>query len=217
MEGRGKKKPTIKHKIVLLGDIAVGKTSIFQRFIEKDMSKDHNPTIGCWYNFINIEEKEYTKRIELWDTAGQERFHSLAALYYKNAQAALVVYDVTSKNSLTQAQRWIDELNEKANPNILIILAGNKIDLFEERVITEEQGKSFAEEYGLLFKEVSALKNTNIKELFDDIVERLPTKEMLEKAMDGMGGGTSGGQSLKTTEETDEDREGYLGSVWGSC
>mmetsp|Transcript_29954 Transcript_29954/g.26517 ORF Transcript_29954/g.26517 Transcript_29954/m.26517 type:complete len:208 (-) Transcript_29954:99-722(-) len=206
MEARMRKKPTIKHKIVLLGDIAVGKTSIFQRFIEKDMSKDHNPTIGCCYNFINIEEKEYTKRIELWDTAGQERFHSLAALYYKNAQAALVVYDVTSKNSLTQAQRWIDELNEKANPNILIVLAGNKIDLEDDRVISEEQGKSFAEQYGLLFKEVSALQNTNIKELFDEIVEKLPTKEALDKLNSGGGGEpTHGGTSLREVDETEDE------------
>ena len=206
MEGRLRKKPTIKHKIVLLGDIAVGKTSIFQRFIEKDMSKDHNPTIGCCYNFINIEEKDYTKRIELWDTAGQERFHSLAALYYKNAQAALVVYDVTSKNSLSQAQRWIDELNEKANPNILIILAGNKIDLYDDRVISEEQGKQFAEEYGLLFKEVSALKNTNIKELFNEIVEKLPTKEMLDKinTTGDVTTGPGGGIGLGETKETQE-------------
>ena len=212
MEARMRKKPTIKHKIVLLGDIAVGKTSIFQRFIERDMSKDHNPTIGCCYNFINIEEKEYTKRIELWDTAGQERFHSLAALYYKNAQAALVVYDVTSKNSLSQAQRWIDELNEKANPNILICLAGNKVDLADERVISEEQGKSFAEEYWLLFKEVSALQNTNIKELFDEIVEKLPTKEALDKLKtpDGPGEGGHGGKSLRNVEEVED--EGWAAS-----
>ena len=204
MEGRNRKKPVIKHKIVLLGDIAVGKTSIFQRFIDKDMSKDHNPTIGWCYNFVNIEEKEYTKRIELWDTAGQERFHSLAALYYKNAQAALVVYDVTSKNSLTQAQRWIDELNEKANPNILIILAGNKIDLVNERVITEEQGKNFAQEYGLIFKEVSAFQNQNIKELFEEIVQKLPTKEMLDKMNGGEGASeaTSGRKVLGECEET---------------
>ena len=204
MEGRARKKPVIKHKIVLLGDIAVGKTSIFQRFIDKDMSKDHNPTIGCWYNFVNIEEKEYTKRIELWDTAGQERFHSLAALYYKNAQAALVVYDVTNKNSLNQAQRWIDELNEKANPNILIILAGNKIDLPNDRVISEEQGKNFAQEYGLIFKEVSALQNQNIKELFEEIVQKLPTKEMLDKMNGGEGTSeaSSGRKVLSDCEET---------------
>ena len=208
MEGRPKKKPTIKHKIVLLGDIAVGKTSIFQRFIEKDMSKDHNPTIGCCYNFINIEEKDYTKRIELWDTAGQERFHSLAALYYKNAQAALVVYDVTNKNSLAQAQRWIDELNEKANPNILIILAGNKIDLYDDRVVSEDDGKKFSEEYGLLFKEVSALKNTNIKELFDEIVGKLPTKEMLDKLKSANSGGsnpTDGTTRLGQVQEQEDD------------
>ncbi|CAI2380546.1 unnamed protein product [Moneuplotes crassus] len=213
METRMRKKPTIKHKIVLLGDIAVGKTSIFQRFIEKDMSKDHNPTIGCCYNFINIEEKDYTKRIELWDTAGQERFHSLAALYYKNAQAALVVYDVTNKNSLTQAQRWIDELNEKANPNILIVLAGNKVDLEDERVITKEQGSSFAEQYGLMFKEVSAFKSINIKELFDQIVEKLPTKEALDKlrGIDGEGDPTNGTTNLRD-RKTEDEEEGCVGS-----
>ena len=128
-------------------------------------------------------------------------------MYYKNAQAALVVYDVTNKNSLTQAQRWIDELNEKANPNILIILAANKIDLYDERVIQEEQGKSFAEKYGLLFKEVSALKNTNIKELFDEIVDKLPTKEMLDKlkSVDGNGTGPHGGTKLGDVEQQTED------------
>ena len=208
MSSNLRKKPTIKHKIVLLGDIAVGKTSIFQRFIEKDMSKDHNPTIGCCYNFINIEEKDYTKRIELWDTAGQERFHSLAALYYKNAQAALVVYDVTNKNSLSQAQKWIDELNEKANPNILIILAGNKIDMVDDRTISEEQGKNFAEEYGLLFKEVSALKNTNIKELFNEIVDRLPTKEMLDNLKSSTGEGGPNGSTTRLGEASENQEEG---------
>lgn len=131
----------------------------------------------------------------------------MAALYYKNAQAALVVYDVTNKNSLSQAQRWIDELNEKANPNILIILAGNKVDLYDDRVITEEQGKSFAEQYGLIFKEVSALKNTNIKELFDEIVEKLPTKEALDKLTSADGGSsvTEGGKKLGEMEQSSEE------------
>jgi Ras-related protein Rab-5C len=125
-------------------------------------------------------------KFEIWDTAGQERFHSLAPMYYRyfspeelfsdvvrNAQAAVVVYDITKSASLTKAQSWIKELQRQASPGIIIALAGNKADLADEedggRQVSFEEGKEYAQETGALFFETSAKTGAGVQELFTEI------------------------------------------------
>ena len=175
-------KPLVKHKLVLLGDMNVGKSSIFQRFITGEFPESHEPTIGSCYNFKNVEFEEHIVRVELWDTAGQERFHSLAALYYKNAQAACVVYDVTSEKSFERAQKWIEELHEKGGADIVVALTANKIDA-EGHKVPREEAMTLAQEQGLLFMEVSAKENTNVDNLFRTIAQKLPQKSAKKDAM----------------------------------
>lgn len=113
-------------------------------------------------------------KLEIWDTAGQERYKSLAPMYYRNAHCAIVVYDMTEKDSLENAKSWIRELQRHADSNIIIFLVGNKLDLADSRVISTEEGKTYADTEGLLFLETSAKTPTNITELFDTIANRLP-------------------------------------------
>ncbi|KAG8908089.1 hypothetical protein FRB99_000533 [Tulasnella sp. 403] len=119
----------IQVKLVLLGEAAVGKSSIVLRFVSNEFQANKEPTIGAAFLTQKCRLEDRVLRYEIWDTAGQERFHSLAPMYYRNAQAAVVVYDVTKATSLEKAKSWVKELQRQANPNIVIALAGNKVDL----------------------------------------------------------------------------------------
>lgn len=119
----------VQVKLVLLGEAAVGKSSIVLRFVSNEYQANKEPTIGAAFLTQKCRLEDRVLRYEIWDTAGQERFHSLAPMYYRNAQAAVVVYDITKAASLDKAKSWVKELQRQANPNIVIALAGNKLDL----------------------------------------------------------------------------------------
>jgi len=117
-------------------------------------------------------------KFEIWDTAGQERYKSLAPMYYRNANCAVVVYDITQASSLDKAKQWVKELQRQANENIIIALAGNKLDLVtdqpDKRAITTADAEAYAREAGLLFFETSAKTAENVRELFTAIAKKLP-------------------------------------------
>ncbi|THV54111.1 hypothetical protein BGAL_0034g00320 [Botrytis galanthina] len=182
-------------KLVLLGESAVGKSSLVLRFVKsrydsnrgyrmnKDHTADHTTdresTIGAAFltQTISLDENT-TVKFEIWDTAGQERYKSLAPMYYRNANCAVVVYDITQAASLDKAKSWVKELQRQANENIIIALAGNKLDLVTEqpdkRAITTEDASNYAREAGLLFFETSAKTSENVRELFTAIAKKLP-------------------------------------------
>ncbi|KAF9114736.1 hypothetical protein BGX27_009960 [Mortierella sp. AM989] len=119
----------VQVKLVLLGEAAVGKSSLVLRFVNDEFQENKEPTIGAAFLTQKCRLEDKVIKFEIWDTAGQERFHSLAPMYYRNAQAAVVVYDVTKASSLEKAKSWVKELQRQANPNIVIALTGNKVDL----------------------------------------------------------------------------------------
>ncbi|EKV04360.1 RAB GTPase Ypt5, putative [Penicillium digitatum PHI26] len=186
-------------KLVLLGESAVGKvwdttcdlllsaadlTAIFQsslvlRFVKDQFDDYRESTIGAAFltQTISLDDTT-TVKFEIWDTAGQERYKSLAPMYYRNANCAVVVYDITQASSLDKAKSWVKELQRQANENIVIALAGNKLDLVTEspdkRAIQEADAEAYAREAGLLFFETSAKSSTNVKELFTAIAKKLP-------------------------------------------
>lgn len=166
----------ISYKLVILGEVAVGKSSIAQRFVNGKFTNLHNPTVGALFLTKKIKVNDKYIKYDIWDTAGQERYHSLTPMYYKNARAAVVVFDVTSSSSFERAQKWMTELFEKATPGIVIALCGNKIDL-ENRQVSKEEAEEYANKVGCLYMEVSAKTNENIDELFNQIGSRLPMIE----------------------------------------
>ncbi|KAJ9637256.1 Vacuolar protein sorting-associated protein 21 [Coniosporium apollinis] len=215
--GAAAPKPSSSVKLVLLGEAAVGKSSLVMRFVNNDFQENKEPTIGAAFLTQKCNLPTRTIKFEIWDTAGQERFASLAPMYYRNAQAALVVYDITKASSLTKAQHWVAELQRQASPGIVIALVGNKLDLAnaggageseddadgvpdeegdsDARKVPTKTAKAYADEESLLFFETSAKTGMNVAEVFTAIANAIPETQL--KGPRGVGGQTtlgSGGQ-----------------------
>lgn len=208
-------------KLVLLGEAAVGKSSLVLRFVSNDFQENKEPTIGAAFLTQKCTVADRQIKYEIWDTAGQERFAALAPMYYRNAQAALVVYDITKPASLIKARHWVRELHEQAPAGITIALVGNKYDLALDdepasessnslRQVSTEEGQAFADEEGLLFYETSAKTSHNVNELFVGIGSRIPEKALASGAANGSGSasGIAAGRIDLTNVEADTPRRG---------
>lgn len=132
----------INAKLVLLGDVGTGKSSLVLRFVRGQFVEFQESTIGAAFFSQTLAVNETTVKFEIWDTAGQERYHSLAPMYYRGAGAAIIVYDITNQDSFARAKKWAQELKAQGNPNMVIALAGNKADLLDARKVTTEEGVS---------------------------------------------------------------------------
>jgi Ras-related protein Rab-5C len=176
------------------------------RFVNNDFQENKEPTIGAAFLTQKCPLPTRTIKFEIWDTAGQERFASLAPMYYRNASAALVVYDLTKPSSLTKAQHWVAELQRQASPGIVIALVGNKLDLAtvtgggaeaaeseegadedgegeggdadDARKVPTKTAKAYADEEGLLFFETSAKSGENVAEVFTAIANAIPESQL---------------------------------------
>merc|ERR1711907_674050 len=164
----------VQFKLVLLGDSAVGKSSLVLRFVRGQFFEYQESTIGAAFLTQNVSLNDYTVKFEIWDTAGQERYHSLAPMYYRGAAAAVVVYDITNADSFARAKSWVKELQRQGSPNIVIALAGNKCDLQTKRKVEASEASEYAKDNGLFFMETSAKTALNVEELFKAIAKKLP-------------------------------------------
>merc|ERR1712184_126314 len=164
-------------KLVLLGESAVGKSSLVLRFVKGQFHEFQESTIGAAFLTQTVCLDDTTVKFEIWDTAGQERYHSLAPMYYRGAQAAIVVYDITNADTFARAKSWVGELHRQARPDIVIALAGNKSDLGSRRTVEYEEANAYAEEKGLLFLETSAKNANNVNEIFLAIARKLPRED----------------------------------------
>ncbi len=167
-----------QYKLVLLGESAVGKSSLVLRFVKNAFSEHQESTIGAAFLTQTMQVGGDTLKFEIWDTAGQERYNSLAPMYYRGAHAALVVYDICKHDSFERAKRWVGELLRNAAPNIVIALVGNKTDLGEQhREVSSGEGEAYGAEAGLLFAEASARTGDGVADVFAAIAAKLPKGE----------------------------------------
>lgn len=166
-------KTPIQLKIVLLGDAGVGKSSIVLRYVTDNFKTDADGTVGASYMGKILTINDTMVKLNVWDTAGQERYHSLARMYYKDADAALLVYDITKHDSFDGMLRWHKEVTENSKPNIVIAVAGNKEDLIDYEKVSLEETNNFVKPINAIFKKTSAKSNHGIEELFNEIIYKL--------------------------------------------
>ncbi|KAI8084922.1 GTP-binding protein [Halteromyces radiatus] len=170
-------------KLVLIGDSGVGKSNLLSRFTTNEFNLESKSTIGVEFATKNIEIEKHTIKAQIWDTSGQERYRAITGAYYRGAVGALLVYDITRQTSFQNVTHWLKELREHADPNIVIMLVGNKLDLSEtNRAVTTEEGGALAEQEGFLFMETSALDATNVESafatVFNTIYSNVPKKQV---------------------------------------
>ncbi|MCQ2817620.1 MAG: GTP-binding protein [archaeon] len=163
------KKEDFQYKIVIVGDCAVGKSNLLSRFIKNEFNPQSKATIGVELSTKIYKINDKVVKLLLYDTAGQERFSSVTSAYYRGAQGAFVVYDITRKITFDNIDKWIFELKNKASPDINIILIGNKSDLYYLRKISTREANDKAQKYNIKFIETSVLKCHNIHSAFKEM------------------------------------------------
>ncbi|EEF49176.1 ras-related protein RABA4d [Ricinus communis] len=180
-------------KIVLIGDSAVGKSQLLARFARNEFNLDSKATIGVEFQTKTIVVDHKTVKAQIWDTAGQERYRAVTSAYYRGAVGAMLVYDITKRQSFDHVAKWLEELREHADNNIVIMLVGNKSDLESLRAVPIEDAKEFAQKENLFFMETSALEATNVESAFISVlteIYRVVSKKSLV-ANDEYGGNNS--------------------------
>ena len=161
-------------KVVLVGETGVGKTSIITQFIDETFQEDQQSTTGGTFSTKSVicDEGKILK-FEIWDTAGQERYRSLTKMFYKDANAAILVYDITRKDSFEELKNyWAEQVKESSPQGIILIIAANKADLLENEAVDESIAREFAQQLGAIFVSTSAKNSSGINNLFEEIAKK---------------------------------------------
>ena len=173
-------KNELSFKIIVIGDPGVGKTCLTSRATKDIFTEEYSTTLGFESSTFNVKIENKLIKLQIWDTCGQEKYKSLITNFYRNASLAMLVYSIDNKKSFISAQKWLKEIKIQSNPDIKIILIGNKVDLEEKREISYEEAKKFVEENEILyFQEASAKSGINSKEIFNEAAKIL-YKEYLD-------------------------------------
>lgn len=219
-------------KYIIIGDTGVGKSCLLLQFTDKRFQPVHDLTIGVEFGarMITLGNAENTKssqiKLQIWDTAGQESFRSITRSYYRGAAGALLVYDITRRDTFNHLGRWLEEARQHSHSNMVIMLIGNKSDLDARRAVSTEEGRDFAQQHGLVFLETSAKTASNVEKAFMDtagkIHEKITSGEIdvsnenagikVGMGSSGMGGGGMGsgnrGGSVNIGDKKDAGRTG---------
>uniref|UniRef100_A0A8B9CDN6 small monomeric GTPase n=1 Tax=Anser brachyrhynchus TaxID=132585 RepID=A0A8B9CDN6_9AVES len=171
--------PGSETQVMLLGDSGVGKTCFLLQFRDGAfLSGTFIATVGIDFRNKVVAVDGVKVKLQIWDTAGQERFRSVTHAYYRDAQALLLLYDITSKMSFDNIRAWLTEIHEYAQKDVVIMLLGNKADVSSERAVRTEDGASLAREYGVPFMETSAKTGMNVELAFLAIAKELKQRAL---------------------------------------
>jgi len=176
LNAMGKQTDPSKHydyqfKFLLIGDSGVGKSCILLRFADDSFTNNYISTIGVDFKMKTIEKDEKKIKLQIWDTAGQERFQTITTSYYRGAHGLIIVFDITSKTSFDNVQKWLDDINAHAPPNVARVLVGNKSDLESKRMVTKATAQQLADQLSIPYIETSAKISDNVDLAFDSLVE----------------------------------------------
>jgi len=186
-------------KVVLIGDSGVGKSNLLSRFTRNEFNLESKSTIGVEFATRSIQVDGKTIKAQIWDTAGQERYRAITSAYYRGAVGALLVYDIAKHLTYENVERWLRELRDHADQNIVIMLVGNKSDLRHLRAVPTDEAKAFAEKNNLSFIETSALDSTNVETAFHNILTEIYRIVSQKQLPDSPGGAKPGGNNTPIT------------------
>ncbi|KAE8676481.1 Ras-related protein Rab11A [Hibiscus syriacus] len=202
-------------KVVLIGDSAVGKSQLLARFSRNQFSLDSKATIGVEFQTKTLVIDNKTVKAQIWDTAGQERYRAVTSAYYRGAVGAMLVYNMTKRQSFDNMARWLEELRGHADKNIVVMLIGNKCDLGNLRAVPTEDAQEFAQRESLFFMETSALESTNVETSFLTIlteIYRIMCKKTLssndESDANGSAGLLKGTRIIVPNQEQETQKKG---------
>jgi len=207
-------------KFLIIGRAGVGKSCILHQFIEQKFKDDTTHTIGVEFGSKVINVSNQSIKLQIWDTAGQERFRSVTRSYYRGAAGALLVYDISSRDSFSSLQNWLTDARSLASPSIAVILVGNKKDLEAQREVSYQEASQFAKENDLIFLECSAFNGENVEETFLKCARSILTCiEAGEINPDKIGSGIQFGDlSLRQLHQSNEkDPASSSGCAYGRC
>ena len=207
-------------KVVLLGDSGVGKTCIISRYISGAFDQNSPSTNGASYasKIINFEQLNKQISLDIWDTAGQEKYKSLTKFFYKDAAVAILVYDITRRDSFENLTNyWYKQLLENGEKNIVLGVAGNKCDLYENEVVTENEAKEFADKIGAIFELTSAANNTGITELFQDVGSKYLDPNFQQKIKDVEDEKANEGKGSNVVLDSQEEKKKEKTKKKGFC
>ena len=171
-------------KCVLLGETAVGKSSLINRFVSNTFKSDFTSTmVGyCSTKQVYYEKIDQKINYEIWDTAGQEKYRSLTKIFYQDSKVTLLVYDITRKDSFEAIKNyWYTEVRDNSPQDVIIAIVGNKSDLYEYEEVTEDEAKEFAKSVNAIYQQTSACNGSGVKELFDMIGNKIIKPEVFEE------------------------------------
>ncbi len=153
-------------KVIVIGNSGVGKSSMLLQFVDHCFTTSYISTIGVDFKLTTLDIDGKLVKLQIWDTAGQERFRTITSSYYRGAQAVMLVYDVTDRQSFSDIQSWLKEVNTYSSHDIIKLLVGNKNDIKDQREVDLDEGQDLATKYGMTFIETSAKDNKNIQQSF---------------------------------------------------
>jgi len=162
----------LHYKLLFLGESSVGKTSLLLRYID-DLFENSIPTVGIdvKYKYLTYDNKKI--RLDIWDTAGQERFRGIAQNYFRGAHGIIFVFDITNKDSFNKLKTWISDAKQKINPGTVMVVAENKVDLEERRVVSKEIIEEFRDKNDIDIFSTSAKTGEGVREIIANVVSKL--------------------------------------------
>ncbi|KAG6497995.1 ras-related protein RABA1f-like [Zingiber officinale] len=170
-------------KVVLIGDSGVGKTNLLSRFARNEFSLESKSTVGVEFATRTVHVDDKLVKAQIWDTAGQERYRAITSAYYRGSAGALVVYDVSRRDTFENVEKWMQELRNHTDSNIIVVLVGNKADLRHIRAVSVEEAAALAKRQNAFFVETSALESTNVDAAFAEVltqVYRVASRKVLD-------------------------------------